>query len=390
MSIPTTQVLGGSDGPEGPGGPPEGTAQSISRFVDAVRAQLDDLSDEEVIELTGGLEADLTDALAEEGATPAERYGDPVEYARELRSAAGLPPRRSSPSRAGGGPAWSAVGPQQRYQDAVRSLEQQPWWPSVRDFLVVLRPAWWVLRAWVAVQLVMLSTVGSDVPGMLGGTGDGVIRGGWPGFLLLLVAVVISVQLGRRTPLPQHWQRRLVLIGNVFAVLVLLPVISSTQSSRYNEGYAVTSSPSRGGSGLVSNGNTVTNIFPYDGAGNPLTGVQLYDQDGQPLEIGPDDRTSYDDVTGQESQLVPGSPEGSAPRWNAFPMQRRLVDGDTGTPGPLAPVPLPLTGVPTASVAGPSAAPTAAPTAGPSAGPSSTASPSSPTSSISTSTATKR
>jgi hypothetical protein len=371
MSIPTTQVLGGPGGPEGSGGPPEGTVRPpIARFVDAVRAQLDDLSDEEVAELTGGLEADLTDALAEEGATPAQRYGDPVEYARELRSAAGLPPRPSSPFRAG-----SAAGPQERYRDALRSLEQQPWWPSVRDFLIAIRPAWWVLRAWLAVELIMLVTVGSDVRGMMGGVGDGVIRGGGPGFLLLLVAVVISVQLGRAAPASQFWQRRLILIGNIVAVLVLLPVVSSTESSRYNEGYAVSSSPSQGESGLVSNGNTVTNIFPYDAAGNPLTGVQLYDQDGQPLEIGPDDRSAYDDTTGQASELIPGSPAGSAPRWNAFPMQRRLVDDETGTPGPIVPVPLPLTGVPTV-------VPTATPSA--------SVSPSATTSSIPTPTAKKK
>ena len=75
MSGPTTRSF------DTPGGR---TSQEIVDFVAAVRAWLDDLSADEVTELTGGLEADLTDALAEVGSTPSDRYGDPAEYASEL------------------------------------------------------------------------------------------------------------------------------------------------------------------------------------------------------------------------------------------------------------------------------------------------------------------
>ena len=62
----------------------------VASFVARVREQLSDLTEDEREELTGGLEADLSEQLAEGGQLP-----DPTQYADELRAAAGLPePRR--------------------------------------------------------------------------------------------------------------------------------------------------------------------------------------------------------------------------------------------------------------------------------------------------------
>jgi hypothetical protein len=60
----------------------------IASFAEAVRDALYDLPDEERDELTGGLEADLAEEYAE---GHARDLPDPVEYATELRDAAGLP-----------------------------------------------------------------------------------------------------------------------------------------------------------------------------------------------------------------------------------------------------------------------------------------------------------
>ena len=62
----------------------------VRAFVARVREHLGDLDAEEQQELTIGLEADLTDLVAERGP---EALGDPVVYARELRTAAGHPPK---------------------------------------------------------------------------------------------------------------------------------------------------------------------------------------------------------------------------------------------------------------------------------------------------------
>jgi len=350
MSIPTTRPLGAAHGTGETGGPDGTTGEEISRFVQAVRAQLDDLSADEVTELTGGLEADLTDALAEEGGTPAEHYGDPVAYAGELRAAAGLPPRAAGGARRGVGaqaggdrsPFGSGpVGrsPRQIYDHWVNRLNDEPWWPTVRDFLIVLRPAWWALRAWVAVQVLMQG---------LAGNSRGVIPGGVPGFVLLIVAVVISVQLGRHSPFPQPWARRLILVGNVIAVIALLPVASDSGSSSSYYSDSGYNPPT----GLSNNGDQVSNVFPYDSQGRPLTGVQLYDQDGHQLEIGDGARSYSNDANGTYGDLSPASGPGTPPRWNVFPLQVRMQNRNGGLAAPTsAPIPFaavpPLVAVPT-------------------------------------------
>ena len=68
---------------------------AVEAFVEEVRARLGDLTDEQREELLDGLAADLTEQLAD-GADGV--LDDPVGYAAELRSAAGLPePRRTLP-----------------------------------------------------------------------------------------------------------------------------------------------------------------------------------------------------------------------------------------------------------------------------------------------------
>lgn len=354
MSTPTTRQF-----------PPSGAGGDVPEFLAAVWAQLDDLPADEVAELTGGLEADLTDALADSGGTPAQLYGDPVEYARELRAAAGLPPRdaagapgRSRPS-AGEQIEELVATARERTGIVLRGLDRQPWWPGLRDLLVVLRPAWWVIRAWVAVQVLYL---------VFGAGGGGAVRGGLGGLLLLLVAILISAQLGRRAPSPDRRERVLVTVGNVVAVLFLLPVMFSA-SGPYPEAYGSPQTVNEDypwAAGLNNGNQAVTNVFPYDAEGRPLTGVQLYDQDGRPLEVAEENRSGFDESTQQSFDLVPGSPEGSAPRWNSFPLQQRLINPDTGQAGPIGPVPLPLTGVPSsAGSATGSVAPTVAPTGTP-------------------------
>ncbi len=356
----------------------EGAQPQIAAFVRAVRAQLDDLSADEVTELTGGLEADLTDALAEEGASPAERYGDPAEYARELRTAAGLPARgedrqaerRRRLHRVLFGPDWLVQPGRQAYGRGLRALEEQPWWPAARDFLVVLRPVWWVLRAWIAVQVL----------GQYWGQ-RGLLAGGVLGVLFLLAAVIASVELGRRASRLNEWQTNLVVVGNVLAALVFLPVAVQSVHTEYYSNNNYSSAPAG-----LSNGDTqISNVFPYDSEGRPLTGVQLYDQDGSPLTVSEDNRTRSTD-SGDQFQMLPGSPAGSAPRWNAFPMQQRRIDPDTGeATGPIQPAELPLTGVPpllaspTPTVTPsqtPSAAPSASMSAGAGAGPTASEAPS--------------
>ncbi len=265
-------------------------APEVADFLAVVRAQLADLDPEEQREITDGLVADLTDLVAERGP---EALGDPVAYARELRQAAG----------------FEATGRPRRDRRAVGELvhgvldEAGARWRRVIEaapgdldgLLTTLRPAWWVLRAWVAV------TVAGQVVG--GSWPPSVVPWGVPGAIVLGLAILLSVQLGRGRLWPgERWRTaagpRVTLLALNALAIVLLPVqvgeVShgwqwSGYDRGYNDGYADrgTESPTGGTdkAGLYSGGKWVTNVYPYDAAGQPITGVQLFDQDGKPLDI---------------------------------------------------------------------------------------------------------
>lgn len=261
MSTPTTRPGNGA-------AVPPGVTDDVPSYVAAVRARLDDLSPDEVEELTGGLEADLAEALAGFDETPRERFGDPAAYADELRAAADLPPRREPQPTTTTDLRGQLVA---TFDDQVEALRRLPWFPPVRDFLVVLRPAWWVLRAWVAVAALRQM--------FLGGSG---IVGDFGSLVLLLLAIVASVEIGRRSPLPGHAASAALLLGNLLAVIALPFVVANASGPQtsYVENQVVP--PQQG---LWMDGAEVTNILPYDSQGRPLTGVQLYDDRGQPLLV---------------------------------------------------------------------------------------------------------
>jgi hypothetical protein len=236
----------------------------IVRFAAGVRAALADLPAEEVDDLTEGLEADLAESLAED---LRRTLPDPVTYAAELRAAAGLP---GAVSRKRGGGASLSDAWEEARTGLAAVISRNPGLEAAADFMTTLRPAWWIVRAWLATWL---------LAAFLGETrGFGFALPLW---IPLLGALLVSVQWGRG-----RWQfaglRGVTATGNVIAVLALIPVVASAQSwqeSVYDDEDYAYESP-----GLVFNGQQLTNIFAYDAAGNPLADVQLFDQDGHPLE----------------------------------------------------------------------------------------------------------
>ena len=199
----------------------------VASYVELVRLYLGDLDDEVREELSGGLEADLLDLVADRG--PAA-LPDPEEYADELRLAAGLPPRAAPPT---GLPAGTgARGLVGSAADQLRSLldeartrwlawagtgSREPAW----TFVTALQPVWWVTRGWVAWM------VFQD------------FRGPWVSYStlqlgILSLAVVGSVQLGRRRwrlgeLLDRRLGARLLLVAlNVFAVTMVPGAVDRT------------------------------------------------------------------------------------------------------------------------------------------------------------------
>jgi len=355
----------------------------VTAFVTQVRARLSDLSEDEREELVGGLEADLAERLADgEG-----DLGDPADYAAELRAAAGLTARRGPRVRTLG-PRESLVGlldGSRRRWDALvtkNAAATQAW-----DFAVVLRPAWWVLRAWLAVELLDLMAGPREYLTALPSLGNQVM-----GALVLLAAVVVSVLVGTgrlwpgseaRTYLPA----RVVLCAlNLFA-LFLFPVVFSHMPSAwtsheiyYSPSYPV---PDRT-EGLELDGRTVRNVFTYDAQGNPLTGVQLFDQKGRPLSVSRDPYLGSYRQTGTQQMTYPWR-NGDQRLYNVFPLpvrqqgdpSFRVRDPYTSGRPPVLPTP-PLVVVPPVSLPSDAPQPTAEPSSKPSAQSSAAPSPATP------------
>lgn len=257
----------------------------VRLFLAAVRRELGDLDPDEVAEMTDGLEADLGDLVAERGPSA---LGDPHAYARELRAAAGIgettaTPRERRQIRTSTTAFLDACHGWFDQQVARIPGDPQP----VIDWL---RPAWWIVRAWVAVILV----------GLVVGSLDGALvpSFGGLGWLVLAVAVAMSIAIGIGRIWPGGtrglFARMVLLVLNAFAIAVTPFAVDWANNPgqdwrMWDEGYqagqaeAVTETSSRGA--LTLDGRDVTNIYPYDAKGRPLAGVQLFDQSGKPIDI---------------------------------------------------------------------------------------------------------
>ena len=335
------------------------TRPDVAAFVADVRSRLGDLSGEQRDDLLEGLEADLGEQLAD-GTTGV--LADPAAYAAELRAAAGLEPARRRSLLAAPDGDW--VG---------RDLDRlNGWWTGRTDasrwsreawsMLVAVRPAWWVLRGWVAATLLDTVLGPYEVVTPVPTLGRAPV-----GAVVLLAAIVGSVLVGQG----RLWlggrsgtgARVVLLLLNVVAVLVPLGFNLQAQENwqavdlGYANGYGAARSE-HPTDGLRLGGRAVSNVFAYDASGLPIDGVQLVDQDGRPLAV-PPRRT----VTGSGASRTVGCPwfNGATPLFNVYPLSQRTqrhlgclteassATGDVGPSGvptpPLAQVP-PVTRTP--------------------------------------------
>ncbi|KTR96657.1 hypothetical protein NS220_01210 [Microbacterium testaceum] len=294
----------------------------IRAFAAAVRTHLDDLPADDVDDLLDGLEADLSDQAAEAG--DAFTLPDAATYAAELRAAAGLPERDAN----AGTPQKTSLiqRAQQRWQRLGESLAANPAGAWLLDLLSAVRPVWWLVRAavwYVAVFLLMLvfspfTTIGGALSPALVLTRN---PGAW---LLLLGAVLLSVQWGRGRWLPRRWLHGLAAIANIGAI-VLLPFFLAIGSSALTQAVTREDTPSAYvPPGLSLDGERVRNIFAFDAEGNAIPLVQLYTQDGTPLTtVGRDLGETYDSYFygGGGPVPVPYLVPGGSEAWNVFPLR---------------------------------------------------------------------
>lgn len=298
----------------------------VAGYATAVRRHLAGLTAEQVDDLTDGLEADLADALADHDARGAAaaaehdlvaRFGDPRDYAAELRTSAGLP----EPGAPAGGVRRALARPgriaRERVEQVVAALRPQPWWDPFEEFARSVRPLVWFVRAWVLYQVLRGFLTGSELVWMPRSFG---------GWVALGALTVVSVQWGRGLWQPGAAGRRVRGAATVLAVLAALPVVGtvSADTERVHVVYETQTLPGATvpQDGVVVDGTPVSNLFVYDAQGNPLGDVQIYDDRGRAV------RTTFDD--GGSDWALPGVRElwsfvpvtdvDGRERWNVYPL----------------------------------------------------------------------
>lgn len=299
----------------------------IARYASAVRAAFADLPGPDRELLLEDLEDHLQEVAAEAGGPLADRLGRPEAYAAELRASAGLPAPGALGRRRTGSWLRETWGAQQAGR-LWQAASTHPAGRAVLEFLPELRPAWWVLRGYLAVQAACVAL--SLLDANLGGLSFPIPRPFGSrvlGLLAVAGAVAGSVALGRRGTS----RRGLVALGNaglgLFAVLMLLELgAGEAYDDQYHPEFVTTySEPALG---LRANGREITNIFPFDADSKPLQGVFLIDQDGDPVVA------THNDDPNLEARL-PLDGDGNEVE-NRYPQVQQLLDPATGqrVPGP--------------------------------------------------------
>ncbi|WP_120522944.1 hypothetical protein [Arthrobacter celericrescens] len=243
----------------------------VAAYAESVRRELDDLAAADVDDLTEGLEADLMEQFEDSGAVPDL---SPAAYAAELRSSAGLPERTTS--------AAASKGPGLRDSflkagaDFLGRVRANPVSNAVLEFLIRLRPVWWLLRAWAIFQIIVTPLY----------TGNYVlIPRGLTAWAFLAVLVVLSVRMGSRPTPRRIWMRRAFTTANAISILFIAIMTPAILSHALNSSYNSSSASYNYIPPLSVNGAGVDHVFVYDKDGKLLRDVRFYDQDGSPLDM---------------------------------------------------------------------------------------------------------
>lgn len=212
-----------------------------------------------------------------------------------------------------------------RLESGVAALRTRPLGAEAVEFVESLRPAWWLLRGWLATQL-MLLTVYGQVPLFP-------IDPSPLALVLLGATVVASVWWGRRTVagLPHGWPRRPLDVGNI-ALVAAAPAVFFLMAPDESEIYSYENRVPQFEGFYHPDGTEIVNLYVYDQDGELVEGARLYDQDGRPVEnVAP---WISADCT-HEGGFYPGGPQG-----NVYPRPAGYYDGAEGRcvdPGSEAP-----------------------------------------------------
>jgi hypothetical protein len=275
------------------------------------------------------LEDHLSEVAAEAGGPLSERLGRPEAYAAELRASAGLPAPAGTAGRRRGRPRLRGSRVARRLAGLRAAALGHPAGRAVAQFLPELRPAWWVLRGYLAVQAAAVAMSPLFAGGGLSFPLPELFGSQVLGLLAVVAAVVGSVALGRRGA-TSPWARWLVVTGNAVLALVAVAITAELGSSEAYDDYRpeFVTAYSQPADGLRADGKEISNIFPFDADGKPLHNLYLIDQDGDPLVT-----SNYDN--GLLEPKLPVDRDGNEVA-NRYPQVQQQHDPGTGqrSPGP--------------------------------------------------------
>ncbi|MDP5228737.1 MULTISPECIES: hypothetical protein [Arthrobacter] len=312
-----------------------GTPPAVSDYAAAVRGALDDLDAHDVDELTGGLDADLLEQYRESGTVPTEV---PAAYAAELRASAGFAARGSvaGPGRLR---SW-----QQELERKARTVAARN--PAIRaawDFLVLLRPLWWVLRAWVLYQAVA-TLQGAGVPRFV--FPHGLLT--W-GFFILCVLLSVgwsNRHLAKGPVLPRLLRGFNVVAAALSLLMVPWAIAAANRVPEYT-GYTTPGGMCSLYDGVCHNGSVTGPLYVYGPDGTRINDVRFFDPSGSavPIDLAqPGDPGPW--------RTAPRNTDGASP----------VPDGAGGVSGPSTPAPAPSLNAPSPSPSGAATPRPAAPT----------------------------
>ncbi|MFI6759138.1 HAAS signaling domain-containing protein [Micromonospora sp. NPDC050417] len=249
------------------------TEREITEYVERVRWALADLPEVDRDELLEDLPEHLAEVAAEGTGALVDRLGTPEAYAAELRAAAGLA-APNQPAKSDNRVASAVRQLRDRLQTVDRRVAPLIGYASVTDLLRLLRPAWWVLRAYLVAMLVTVMTTNGQF-GLLPRVDDNDIAG----LLLLALCIIGSTWLGRRSDQFRGWRRHLLRLGTVAIVIFGLVGFVDVDKRGRQSGYY---EPAYNADPYAD----VRDVYVYDPQGRLVEGVRLFDQEGRPIRLG--------------------------------------------------------------------------------------------------------
>ncbi|MDG4807927.1 hypothetical protein O7634_14315 [Micromonospora sp. WMMD1120] len=272
------------------------TGQEITDYVARVRAALADLPAGQRDELTEDLADHLAEVAAESEGALVERLGTPETYAAELRAAAGAASvdARNLDQRF----ATAMVRVRSRLREIDTRLGPAFGYERSSEFLLLLRPAWWVLRGYLAAMLITMMTTNGSY-GLLPRFSGELLAG-----LVMLVAFVLgSIWIGRRSTGLTRWPRW-ALHGGTFVLVVFALAALGHAEDRLDRDYYYDQTS------VDSQYSQIRDVYVYDREGRLVENARLFDQNGNPIRLGyPDCGSQLDEYGNPLLRPYPYCPE---------------------------------------------------------------------------------